>query len=186
MPSSLRHAASLIVLHWLIALLVLANLALGLYVSDLRLSPTKLQLIAYHKWIGMTVLLLVLPRLLLRFIRPAPPPLPGPAWQRKAAAATHGLLYVLMIAVPMTGWLMSSAKGFPVVMFGAVQLPDLVGKSEALGDFFEEAHEWLTNGLLALVLLHVAAALKHHLIDRDATLARMLPIVARNPLKESK
>jgi len=165
--------------HWLTAALMFAAFPLGVYMHDLPLSPLKLQLISYHKWIGVAVLLLVVPRLYVRVTRPVPAPLPVPAWQQKIAGLTHGLLYGLMAAVPMSGWLMSSAKGFPVVFLGVVPLPDLVGKSEALGDFFATAHVTLNYTLLALVGLHVAAALKHHLIDRDATLSRMWPALAR-------
>jgi cytochrome b561 len=185
MSAPTRYATSLVVSHWLMAVLVVGTFTLGDYVSDLRLSPTKLQLISYHKWLGVTVFVLLLWRIALRLTRTVPAPLPAPAWQQRAAGLTHGLLYTLMLAVPLTGWLMSSAKGFPVVYLGVLPLPDLVAKDEALGDFFKGAHEILTSGLLLLVGLHVAAALKHHLIDRDATLARMLPILERTPAKES-
>lgn len=175
-----QYAKSVVVAHWLIAILILAALPLGYYMGDLPLSPRKLQFISWHKWIGVTVLLLFVPRLLARIFRPVPAPLAGtPAWQRGAAAVTHFALYALMIAVPLTGWLMSSAKGFPVVYVGLVPLPDLVAKDEALGKLFKSAHEILTSGLLALIGLHVAAALKHHVIDRDGTLARMVPVLKR-------
>ena len=170
-----RYSKPAMLVHWLTALLIIVALPLGGYMSDLRLSPLKLQLISYHKWIGMTVLLLVIVRILVRMKKGAPAPLPGPTWQLKAAQVTHVLLYVLMFAVPLSGWLMSSAKGFPVVYLGLVPIPDLVGKNEELGDFFKSVHEVLTSGLLGLAALHVAAALKHHLVDRDATLRRMLP-----------
>ena len=165
--------------HWLMALLMLAAFPLGVYMHDLPLSPLKLQLISYHKWLGVAVLLLFLPRLFVRLAQPAPRALPAPAWQQKIAGLTHTLLYVLMIAVPMSGWLMSSAKGFPVVFLGVVPLPDLVGKSESLGDVFATAHVTLNYTLLVLVALHVAAALKHHLFDGDKTLSRMLPALDR-------
>jgi cytochrome b561 len=98
-----------------------------------------------------------------------------PAWQHKVAEGTHHLLYLLMVLVPLSGWLMSSAKGFQTVYFGVLPLPDLVGKDKELGDLLKEAHEALNLALLVLVGLHVAGALKHHLIDKDATLRRMLP-----------
>ena len=169
-----------VLLHWLTAVLILAAIPLGLYLSDLPLSPNKLKLISYHKWIGITVLFLFLPRLLMRLTRPVPPALEAPAWQRFAASATHGLLYLLIIAVPLTGWLMGSAKGFPVVYLGFLPLPDLLAKDQALGDLFKTIHETLNNGLLALIGLHVAAALKHQFIDRDDTLIRMMPILKRS------
>jgi cytochrome b561 len=179
-----RYSNPAMVVHWLTALLIIVALPLGGYMSDLRLSPLKLQLISYHKWIGMTVLLLVIARILVRMKKGAPAPIPAPAWQLRAAQLTHILLYALMLAVPLTGWLMSSAKGFPVVYLGLVPIPDLVAKNEGLGDFFKSAHEILTSGLLGLVALHVAAALKHHLVDRDATLRRMLPSFRRNQIEE--
>jgi len=176
-----RYATRAVLVHWLIAALVLSALPLGFYMSGLPLSPYKLQLISYHKWLGVTVLLLFLPRLLFRLTKPVPVPVgSAPSWQRKVAAVTHGLLYALMFAVPLTGWLMSSAKGFPVVYLGVLPLPDLVGKDQALGDFFKSAHEVLTLGLLTLVGLHIAAALKHHVIDCDETLVRMVPVLKRS------
>ncbi len=166
-----------IALHWLLAILIFSTFPLGVYMTGLDLSPLKLKLYSYHKWIGITALMLVLLRLGWRIVRGAPAALPAPAWQQKAAAATHLLLYVLMFAVPLTGWMMSSAKGFQVVWLGVLPLPDLVGKDEALGDLLLNMHFALNLLLLALVGLHAAAALKHHFIDRDATLARMLPLV---------
>jgi cytochrome b561 len=148
--------------------------------SDLLLSPRKLQLYSYHKWIGITVLLLVVLRLLWRATHRPPPLLPGmPRWQEIAAHGVHHGLYLLMLAVPLTGWLMSSALGFPVVWFGVLPLPDLIGKDKALGEALKEVHETLNYALLALVLAHVAGAIKHQLMDRDGTLARMLPFLAR-------
>lgn len=163
-------------LHWLTAGLILSAFPLGVYMHDLPLSPTKLQLYSYHKWIGITALLIAILRVIWRLLKGAPAPLPGPAWQQKAAALTHGLLYVLMFAVPLSGWLMSSAKGFQVVYFGVLPLPDLVGKSQELGDFLKAAHEFLNFSLIALIGLHLGAALKHHFIDRDETLVRMSPL----------
>lgn len=175
-----NYARRAVVVHWLIAILVLAALPLGYYMTDLSLSPRKLQLISWHKWIGFTVLLLFIPRIVVRLTRPVPAPVATmPGWQRTVASITHAALYAFMVAVPVSGWLMSSAKGFPVVYLGLVPLPDLVGKDEALGNLLKSAHEVLTSGLLILVGLHIAAALKHHLIDRDETLVRMVPLLKR-------
>lgn len=174
-----RYSTPAVMIHWITAALVLAALPLGLYMSDLTLSPFKLKLISYHKWIGVTVLLLVVPRVALRLTRPRPAPQEGPAWQRKAAAATHRLLYCLLLLIPLTGWLMSSAKGFPVVYLGLVPLPDLVGKDAAIGDLLRNVHASLNYLLMLLLTLHIGAALKHHLLDRDNTLVRMLPILKR-------
>ncbi|MCK6374409.1 MAG: cytochrome b [Zoogloea sp.] len=173
--ASQRYSGPAIAAHWIIALLILAAWPLGAYMHELPLSPTKLKLYSYHKWIGITVLLLFVPRILWRITHRPPAALPMPAWQHKIAEGVHHLLYLLMVLVPLSGWLMSSAKGFQVVYFGVLPLPDLVAKSEELGDLLKEVHEVLNFGLLALVGLHVAGALKHHIIDRDATLRRMLP-----------
>lgn len=173
-PAS-RYSIPAMMLHWLVALLIIANFSLGSYMPDLPLSPQKLQLFSYHKWIGITILLLFFFRVAVRLKFKPPALLPAPAWQHKAADYTHGLLYLLMLAIPLTGWMMSSAKGFPVVYFGVLPLPDLVAKNKELGEFLKGVHWALNLGLFLLVGMHVAAALKHHLIDRDDTLRRMLP-----------
>jgi len=170
-----RYTGPAIAAHWLIAILILAAFPLGLYMHELPLSPTKLKLYSYHKWIGMTVLLLFVPRILWRLTHRPPAPLPMPAWQHKIAEGTHHLLYLLMFLVPLSGWLMSSAKGFQVVYFGVLPIPDLIGKDKELGELLEEMHEVLSWSLISLVGLHLAGALKHHIIDKDSTLRRMLP-----------
>jgi len=174
MTSNLRYTTPAIVLHWLVALLIFVGFPLGVYMHELPLSPTKLQLYSYHKWIGITVLLLAGLRVAWRLAH-RPPPLPDSVvrWQRQASAAVHGLLYVLILAIPLSGWLMSSAKGFPVVWFGVLPLPDLIGKDKALGDLLAGVHQALNFTLLGLVILHVAAALKHHFIERQPFLQRM-------------
>jgi len=178
MNPATRYTTTAIALHWLAALLIFATFPLGVYAHELALSPIKLKLVSYHKWLGVTIFLLTVARLAWRAAH-TPPPLPEtiPLWQQRAAHGLHLLLYVLLFAIPLTGWLMSSAKGFPVVYLGLVQLPDLVGKDKALGDLLMEVHEMLNFGLLALVGMHIAAALKHHFIEHDATLRRMLPLI---------
>lgn len=165
--------------HWLIALLIFGGFALGLYMPDLPLSPQKLRFYSYHKWLGVTIFVLVLARLFLRWRYPPPPPLPAPHWQQRAAQGVHHAFYLLMFAIPLSGWLMSSAKGFPTVWFGVLPLPDLLEKDEALGDLLRDLHAALNWLLAMLVCLHVGAAMKHHWRDRDATLARMLPWIRR-------
>lgn len=176
MAPATRYTATAIALHWLAASLVFTAFPLGVYVHELGLSPLKLKLVSYHKWLGVTIFLLTVARLAWRATH-TPPPLPEtiPHWQRRAAHGLHFLLYVLLLAIPVSGWLMSSAKGVPVVYLGLVQLPDPVGKDKMLGDLLAEIHEILNFGLLALAGMHVAAALKHHFVDRDSTLRRMLP-----------
>jgi cytochrome b561 len=171
-----RYSAPAIALHWLVAALLLATFPLGVYMTGLPLSPRKLQLVAYHKWIGVTVFALAWLRLAWRLYRPAPPHPPSMAlWQRRAAHAVHGLLYVLLIAIPLSGWLFSSASGVPTVYLGLWQLPDLVDRDKALAATLRGVHLALNWTLAALVVIHVAAALKHHLADRDGLLYRMLP-----------
>jgi cytochrome b561 len=171
-----RYTATAIALHWMMAVLILCIATVGLIMSDLPLSPTKLQIYSWHKWAGVTVFLLVFVRLAWRAGH-RPPPLPAamPRWQQLAAHAGHALLYVLMIAIPLSGWLMSSAKGFQTVYFGVLPIPDLLAKNKELGDVLKEVHEALNILMLVVVAGHVGAALKHHFIDRDDILTRMVP-----------
>lgn len=161
-------------LHWAIALMLFGLLALGFYMQDLPLSPEKLKLYSWHKWAGVTVFLLVLVRLIWRQLHP-PPALPATMspLQVRLAHAGHVLLYGLMLALPLSGWLMSSAKGFQTVWFGVVPIPDLLPKNRMLGELLDEVHETLGMGLVILVLGHVAVSLKHHFIDKDDILLRM-------------
>jgi len=171
-----RYTPAAIALHWIVALLILANLALGLYTVDLPLSPAKLRNFSYHKWIGVTVFMLAAARLLWR-LGHTPPALPAamPAWERHTAAFTHALLYFLFFAAPLTGWLFSSAAGFQTVYLGVVPIPDLLSKDKALADALKLAHKSINYTLAAVIVLHAAAALKHHFIDKDDVLRRMLP-----------
>ncbi len=169
-----------IALHWVIALLIFAAFPLGLYMHDLPLSPERIKLYSYHKWMGITVLMLALARVAWRAAnRPPAPPAGMSRGQVAAAHAAHGLLYLLIFVAPLSGWLMSSAKGFQTVWFGVVPLPDLVSKDKALGALLEEAHTWLNYGMMAIVGAHAAAALKHHFVVGDDVLARMMPALRR-------
>jgi len=163
-------------LHWLMAVLLFGLLALGFTMTDLPLSPRKLQLYSWHKWAGVTVFLLVLFRLAWRATHRLPP-LPDhmPKVMRFAAHAGHALLYGLMIVIPLSGWLMSSAKGFQTVWFGVLPIPDLVAKNQELGALLQTVHLSLNLLLVAVIAGHIGAALKHHFIDRDDVLTRMLP-----------
>ncbi|MDO9449654.1 MAG: cytochrome b [Rugosibacter sp.] len=173
--NSATYTGVAIAFHWLIALLIFVAFPLGVYMHELPLSPTKLQLYSYHKWMGITVLVLAILRVLWR-ISHRPPALPDflPRWQQIATHTVHHSLYLLLVLIPLSGWLMSSAKGFQTVWFGVFPLPDLVTKDKMLADFFQEMHEILNFALLGLVSLHILAALKHHFINRDGILARML------------
>lgn len=168
-----RYTRTAIALHWLIALMIFSAFPLGIYMHELPLSPTKLQLYSYHKWIGITVLLAAAARLAWRVTHPAPPMLDMPHWQKALAHGIHHLLYILLFAIPLSGWLMSSAKGFQTVYFGILPLPDLIGKDKELGELLHVVHEILSYTLMLLVGAHIAGALKHHFIERDDTLRRM-------------
>lgn len=170
-----RYRWPTIGIHWLTLLLIIAAYVLATILEDMTLSPLKLKLYSWHKWVGITVLFLLPLRLLFRFFDPLDHRVGLTALEVKASAAVHGMLYLLLFAVPMFGWLHSSAAGFPVVWLGVLPLPDLVGKDKALAEVFKELHAGSVNLLVALVVLHAAAALYHHHIRRDGVLARMVP-----------
>ena len=172
-----RYSGAAIALHWLAAALIVVNLALGLSMVPLPLSPRKLQWYQWHKWIGLTVFLIACLRLAWRWWRPPPPPVVMPAWQRRAAAVSHVLLYVLMLAIPISGWVYSSSTGIQVVYLGLVTLPDLVAKDRALAATLRLVHVGLNSLLFAIVCVHVAAAIRHHFVHRDSVLIRMAPWV---------
>jgi cytochrome b561 len=172
-----RYTRTAISLHWLVALGLIGTFALGFYMLGLPISPTKLKLFSWHKWAGVTLFLLVLVRLAWRLTHPAPPlPTTIPAALRLTSHMMHWLLYALMIAIPLSGWLMGSAKGFQTVWFGLLPLPDLLAKDAALGDRLKDVHEALNFTFLGLVIVHTGAALKHHFIDRNDVLTRILPL----------
>lgn len=162
-------------LHWVIVALLAVQIPLGKIAHELPVGLERLVMMSRHKSVGITILALALLRLAWRWIDRPPPPPPMPRWQEIAARLNHWALYALLIALPLTGWLTSSAANRPVSWFGIVQLPDFVAPDEGLEEVFEEAHEWLVNVLLVLVLVHVAAAFKHQFLDRDGLLLRMLP-----------
>ena len=170
-----RYNTTAIALHWLIALLIFATFPLGLYMADLSLSPTKLRLYSWHKWIGVSIFVLAVVRILWRASHTPPPPVAMPQWQRMAADAVHYLMYAGMIVIPISGWLMSSAMGFTTVWFGVLPLPDLVERNKELAGTLQVVHEWLNYGLLALVMAHVGAALEHQFFRKDGLVGRLNP-----------
>lgn len=176
-----RYTLTAIFLHWAIAALIIAGFALGVTMVDIPgLTPTKLKYFSWHKWLGVTVLALAAIRLLWRLFNPAPlHPETLPAWQRRASAATHFLLYLLIFAVPVSGYLYSLAAGVPVVYLGLIPLPVLIEANQEWKAILKEVHYWLNVALLGSVCLHVAAALKHYFIDRDEVMQRMLPWTPR-------
>lgn len=162
--------------HWLVAILIVVQAVIGLTMVGMDLSPAKVRVFALHKSIGMTILALVLLRIAWRLteLRPADPPA-MPRWQRRAAHALHLVLYVLILAIPLSGWWFNSASNAPLVWFGWFDIPSLTGgldpvwKPRAL--LLHQSLFWL---LVALLVLHVGAALWHHFRQRDEVLLRML------------
>lgn len=169
-----------IVLHWTIALLILLEFVLGWVAAEWPLSPAKLDLMVWHKSFGVLVLALVALRLGWRLVNVVPAlPATTPRWQQRAAHASHLLLYLLQLAVPLSGWIINSASNFPFRVFWWFRLPDITASSDVLSHAAKLGHLYLFWLLAALVLLHVAAALDHHLRSRDAVLAQMLPLLRR-------
>jgi cytochrome b561 len=177
--SSQRYSATAMSLHWLIALLIVTGFYLGWIMTDIPgFTPTKLKYFSWHKWIGVTVFALLAIRLVWRLTHRAPEMPSGMApLQKLAAQAVHVILYVLMFVIPASGYLYSSAAGIQVVYLGLVPLPTLFGPDAALKVMLKAAHIWLNYTLLTLVVVHTLAALKHHFIDRDGLLARMIPFL---------
>ena len=175
LPTIQRYSGIAIAFHWLLAVMIVGSFCFGLYMTSLPFSPHRLKLYNWHKWAGITILTLSALRLLWRLFHRPPGDLPMPAWQRQAAHVTHWGLYLLFFAVPLVGWAYSSAAGFPVVVYGVLPLPDFVPVDKALADALKPWHATLAYALAALVLAHVAAALKHHFIDHDGLLLRMVP-----------
>jgi cytochrome b561 len=162
--------------HWTIALFVIGLLVGGLTMTDMKVSPDKFKLYALHKSFGITVLGLMLLRFAWRGVDPRPQDVPGMApVVAFAAHAVHRLLYVALIAMPISGWVYNSASNFPLQWFGLINLPAIVSADKDLKHLAHEVHEFLAWTIIALLLAHVAGALKHHFIDRDDTLRRMLP-----------
>jgi cytochrome b561 len=172
--TSTRYTGVAIALHWFLAVMIATGFLIGLQMSDAPVSPVRVRWINYHKWIGITILALSLFRLLWRFgHQPPTPPGSMPSWQRTAWRWTHRAMYVFFFIVPLAGWAYSSADGFHVVYLGFIRLPDLAPKDKALADLLIDVHATLAWTLASLVGLHVAAALKHHFIDKDGLLLRM-------------
>ena len=170
-------------IHWLMALGIIGNGVLGLIMDEMPRGMSKLNTFAIHKSIGLTLLALLLLRLSWRLFDRRPRDEPMPGWQRLAAHATHGVLYLFMLAIPLSGWIYNSAHGNPLQWFKWFNVPALMEKNEAISDFAEEAHELMFWMLLVVLVAHVGGALVHHLFERDNTLLRMLPFArlrARN------
>lgn len=173
-----RYTLTAISLHWLIFVLIACSFPLAVYMVDLPLSPQKLTYFSWHKWLGVSIFLLAIARLAWRLTHPAPAlPATMPRWQQRAAAVNLVALYALILVIPLTGWLYSSATGVPTVYLGLVQLPDLLARDKALAEQLKWVHVTLNYTMLTLVIIHAAASFKHHFVDGDDVLTRMLPFV---------
>lgn len=174
-----RYGNVAIALHWLMALLLVALIILGLYMitlPDVGFDKKKIMLVIYHKEWGITALWLAAFRLAWRIGNVLPELVAElPDWQKVAARFVHLSFYGLMFALPLSGWLMSSAAGIPVYYFGMFKLTDFVGHDELLFNALREIHKWLSYALIACLLVHAGAALRHHFLLRDDTLKKMLP-----------
>lgn len=163
-----------ILLHWSMAVLLTGQFALGQYIAELDYhDPWYLTLPDLHRSLGVTIGMLLVLRLAWRGINPVPTGY-GQPWERRLARAVHLSFYVLLAAIVISGYFISTADGQPVSVFGWFEVPALVSSVDNLEDLAGEVHETLTSILIALVSLHVLAALKHHLLERDPTLKRML------------
>jgi cytochrome b561 len=174
--SPVRYSVVAQTFHWIIAALIVTQFTLAWMADDLPLGVHKLALLARHKSFGMTVLMLAVLRLVWRLFN-RPPELPGNMTkiERHLARGTHVLLYVLIFIMPLTGWLMSSAKNYSVSWFGRFTWPNLIGPNESAFDALRTTHQLLSWLLFAVALLHILAALKHHFWNKDDVLTRMLP-----------
>jgi cytochrome b561 len=171
-----RYTHTAIALHWVAAALIFCGFSLGPFMTGLDISPAKFRYYAWHKWIGITVFLLAAARLAWRAAHPAPPlPATMPEWQMRASRIAHAALYVLMLVIPLSGWIYSSSTGISVVYLGLVPLPDLVAKDRETAKVLLLVHKTLNYTLAAVVTIHIAAALKHRFVDHDDVMAHMLP-----------
>jgi cytochrome b561 len=204
LTSSARYTTVAVVLHWMIAILILGMIPIGWWMSDAVMDPATRgkagQAFQLHKSVGLTILALSLVRLVWRLMHKAPPLPQGMAtWETSAAKATHWVFYFLMIALPVSGWIYTSAgysvsfeRFFPVAtswfgLFEVPHIPPVATQDEAtrklIGESAMNAHSKMAWGVLILAGLHVAAALKHHLFNKDDVLTRMLPFL--RPLRKT-
>jgi cytochrome b561 len=162
--------------HWLTLLLLIGSFTLAVSMVSLPLSPRKLQLYSWHKWVGVTIFIVTILRLAWRLVNVVPQQTATvPRWQRRLATLSHGTLYAILIVMPLTGWIMSSALNLPLVYLGLIHIPSPFGVDRALGEAMKVVHLSLAFALLVLVAVHMTAALYHHFLLRDDVLRRMLP-----------
>jgi cytochrome b561 len=186
MASNVTYTKTAILLHWVIALMILAQLGVGLVMGEKDMWAPEIQgqLYGFHKALGMLVIVLTVARIVWRFINP-PPALPSgmKIWEIFAVKITHGLFYILLLAIPLSGWALVTAAGRgPIDIFGVFAWPDMpvlstMANKGDLREAISETHELMAYGMMALMGLHIAAGLKHHFINKDNVLTRMLPFL---------
>jgi cytochrome b561 len=173
-------------LHWLMAVLIVGMLFIGVGMVS-TLNPRYAMLVAIHKPLGIAILLLALVRLLVRLRRGAPPlPVDLPFWQALAAKVSHILLYALMIAMPLLGWAMLSAGGYPIVLYGALHLPPIAPPAATLHAVLWSAHAAFAYVFFLTILVHFSAALLHAWVRRDNVFASMAPWTSRRTQVDSR
>ncbi len=172
----LHYTVIAIALHWILGFAILGTLGFGLYMHDLPFSPYRVKQFNWHKWAGITILILSAMRLLWRLTHKPPPLAPDvKSWEKALAHATHYGLYALFFATPLIGWAYSSAAGFTVVYFGVLPLPDFVSKSPELADTLKQIHKYLAVSMAGLIGLHILGAIKHQFTDDQGIIYRMMP-----------
>ena len=177
-----RYSTVSLILHWLIAALVVTQIVL-IQAHEATDGAISREFVNIHKSVGLSILVLTLVRLVWRVANPAIPlPAETPQWQKLAARGTHVLFYVFLIAMPVVGWAASSAAGREILWFGLFEWPllPISGGRDTARDLMD-LHETAAKLLIALVILHVLGALKHHFFDRDNVLHRMIPLIPRRP-----
>lgn len=177
LDEKMRYNGWMILMHWLMAIGITTAFGVGLYMVDIEgITPLKLKLYNWHKWLGVSLFTLLAVRLLIKLMSKAPPyPQHWGHTTVRMAKGGHWVLYLLMAAVPLLGYLFSLAAGYPVVWFGVIELPVLIGKNAELKELFRFWHELSANLLVIVVFGHVAMALKHQFKERENILSRMWP-----------
>lgn len=171
-----RWGAVAMAFHWTMAIIIFAMIPLGIVAVNWRLSPTKLELFFWHKSFGITVLVLIILRLLWRFLNPTPAlPKDTPRAEHFLAGLSHAALYALMIVIPLSGWVINSAANFPFKVFGMARLPEIVEPDKATQELASNVHLGLVITLVVILAVHIAAAFRHHLVKHNDVLAKMVP-----------
>lgn len=168
-------------LHWLTAAGILCVVPLGIAMVNAQPGPTQNQLYDLHRSFGALILAVTGMRLLWRLFAPPPALVDGlPRWQEWVARGTHHVLYILLFAVPLLGWAGTSAFRAPIFVFGLFELPPIVPQNRELSEVLLGMHKVFASALCVILLVHIAAALHHHFVRKDATLQRILPRLTRN------